>query len=108
MNYASNYNDEDNFENVKGYTDSMNIEQYMKYPKLTNSTFAYKYLPKNKSISNDNLDKNNLSLKNKNNCLVYKSVFQDIDNNTSNISNNISKNKGEYTTQNYNNKKKVL
>lgn len=46
MNYASNYNDEDNFENVKGYTDSINIDQYMKYPKLTNSTFAYKYLPK--------------------------------------------------------------
>ena len=108
MNYASNYNDEDNFENVKGYTDSINIDQYMKYPKLTNSTFAYKYLPKNKSISNGNLDKNNLSLKNKNNCLVYKSVFQDIDNNTSNISNNISKNKGEYTTQNYNNKKKYF
>ena len=108
MNYASNYNDEENFENLKGYTDSINIEQYSKYPKLSNNTLAYKYLQKNKSISNDNVDQNNLSLKNKNNCLIYKSVFQDLDNNSSNISNNISKNKGEYTTQNYNNKKKYL
>jgi hypothetical protein len=108
MNYASNYNDEENFENLKGYTDSINIEQYSKYPKLSNSTLVYKYLQKNKSISNDNADQNNLSLKNKSNCLIYKSVFQDLDNNSSNISNNISKNKGEYTTQNYNNKKKYL
>lgn len=108
MNYTSNYNDEENFEILNGYTDSINIEQYSKYPKLSNSTFTYKYLPKNKSTSNDNIDTNNLSLKNKNNCLIYKSVFQDIDNNALNISNNISKNKGDYASQNYNNKKKYL
>ena len=107
MNYVSNYNDEDNFGNLNGYTDSINIEQYSKYPKLNSSTFTYKYLQKNKITNNDNIDKNNLSLKNKDkdNCLIYKSVFQDMDNNTSNISNNMPKNKGEYTS---NNKKKYL